>query len=1162
MTGIMRERDSDEMDKEQNMIQIIEGPSGSGKSHQVYEAIIQESIDNPDRSFFLIVPEQFTMQAQRDIVVRHPRHGTMNIDIVSFNRLAYRIFEELNVRTDHVLEDFGKSMLLQRILLENRKNLPCFGPCIRKPGFVDELKSLMTELFQYRVGVEDIRQVYAGMNGHNMLKGKLEDLLFVYEEFQKEIKDSYIIAEHVLEMLAVHIAESELLKNSVIYLDGFTGFTPIQYEVLAALAKVSERMIFTITIDAKSAAKPDCAEHELFFLSKDTVSRIVRLGERLQIPVEERFLTETGIRFREAAELRHLEENLFRFPYQTWEGEVTSIHLQAFPTARQELQAAGRQIRAMVREGRYRFRDIAVIHGDLENLAPLAEEIFPKLNIPYFIDTNQNIYMNPCLEAIRSVLDIAQTDYSYESVFRFLKTGVTALSVEQIETLENHVLRKGIRGLSWWKQVFEKEETGIGAVGRQVLWLLMPVTEALQKAGQVQEYVRILREFLTTLDMEKQLEHAGDEYEAQGNLVLAKSYGQIYARLEDIWNKLTEILGTGEMTLEEFRKVLETGLDDITLGVIPPSLDQVTLGDIERTRLNHVKVLFVLGVNDGIIPKTAGSSGILSETDREILGKELELAPNPRSRVFTEQFYLYQNLTKPSGELYLMYHLQDKDGNEVLPAYLIGRIQRIFPRLEVKQPATAQLSWENVETPADSTENLIAALFRDELSEEEAALWKSLSRYYEENQPDRIRRIQAGLLYSNLNTWLSPETALQLYGQEIQTSVSRLETYSRCPYQFFLQYGLQLKERERSEVSLSDMGSLLHRIVEGVFSHVENRNAEEQPTAEDAINVWEEVTDEALTELVEQEMKTALEELQEENILLSKSNTQLLRRMEKTAAYAVCDLKKQLLRGKMIPYRFELQFPSEELCEDGEGLQTARIDLGQGSRMNLKGIIDRIDICQDAEHVYVKVLDYKSSGKSIDVNQVNAGLQLQLLVYTNVVLEILQKRFPDKKVVPAGSLYYGFRIPMVEKTTRTVGEALENKLQKETALTGIINMEEPCISLLGGSEILPVKLKKEDGEVQIQESDTVLTQERYRNLLSEVQQTVAELGREMAEGRIPIRPVQIGRTPPCSYCAYRDVCKLDCQDGGNQIYTVSGRQAVRKGGRKDEVDEGTTGDYQ
>lgn len=1140
------------------MIQIIEGPSGSGKSRLVYEEIIQMAGKEPEKNFFLLVPEQFTMQAQRDIVSLHPQHGSMNIDIVSFNRLAYRIFEELNIRTDYVLEDFGKSMLLQRILLENRKKLSCFGPCVNKPGFVDELKSLMTELFQYRIGLEDMKQVYAGMTGHNMLKGKLEDLLFVYEAFQKEVEDSYIIAEHVLEILALHIEESALLKNSILYLDGFTGFTPIQYEVLAALAKTSERMTFTITIDARSAAAQSCAEHELFYLTKDTISRIRKLGERVQIRVEERFLQETGVRFQEAPELQHLEQNLFRFPYQVWKGEVEHIKLQVFATARQELQAAGRQIRAMVREGRYRFRDIAVIHGDLNSLEPMAEEIFPKLNIPYFIDTNQSIYMNPCLEAIRSILDIAQTDYSYESVFRFLKTGVTELSVEQVEALENVVLRKGIRGLKWWRQVFEQEAAGIGEVGMQVLHLLMPVTAALKEAVRVQEYVKILQDFLQALNMEKQLELAAEEYEEQGNLVLAKSYEQIYARLEDIWDKLLEILGNSEMTLEEFRKVLETGLDDITLGVIPPSLDQVTVGDIERTRLNHVKVLFVLGINDGIIPKAAGSSGILSETDREILGKELELAPNPKSRVFTEQFYLYQNLTKPSENLYLMYHLQDKDGDEAMPAYLIGRIQRIFPHLEGKNASTTALNWENIETPADSAENLIAALFQKELPEEEAELWKSLHSYYEKNQPERIQRIQAGLLYNNLNAWLSPETAVKLYGLEMHTSVSRLETYSRCPYQFFLQYGLQLKERERSEVSLSDMGSLLHRIVEGVFAHVENRNAEEMQVTEEAENVWETITDEALEGLVEQEMKAAIEEVQEEKFLLSKSSGQLLQRIEKTASYAVCDLKKQLLRGRMIPYKFELKFPSEEA---GEALQAVRIELGQGSRMQLKGIIDRIDIAQDEQHVYVKVMDYKSSGKDIDVNQVNAGLQLQLLVYTNVVLEVLQKRFPDKKIVPAGSLYYGFQIPMVEKTARTVGEALENKLQKETALTGVINVEEPCISLLGGSEILPVKVKKEDGELRIQESDTVLTQERYYNLLSEVQQTVAELGREMADGQIPIRPVQTGRTPPCAYCAYRDVCKLDCQDGGNQIYTIAGQQAVRKGGSENEVDEGTAGNH-
>ncbi len=1147
------------------MIQIIEGASGSGKSRLVYEEIIQAAMREPEKTFFLLVPEQFTMQAQRDIVTMHPSHGTMNIDIVSFKRLAYRVFEELNIRTDHVLEDFGKSMLLQRILLEHRRELPCFGPCVNKPGFIDELKSLMTELFQYRVGPEDIRRVCGSVKGHTMLKGKLDDLLLVYEEFQKEVKDSYIIAEHVLEMLAMHIPQSELLAGSVIYLDGFTGFTPIQYEVLEALAQVCDAITITVTIDAESAQKESCAEHELFYLSKDTIRRLCRMGERLEVYVEEQFLEQKGPRFQGAPELGHLENNLFRFPYQVYPEAVQNIYLQAFGTPRQELQAAGRQIRAMVREGRYRFRDIAVIHGDLTGLEPMVEEIFPKLEIPYFIDTNQSIYMNPCLEAIRAILDITESDYSYESVFRFLKTGITSLSMDEIELLENYVLKKGIRGQSWWRKVFETGEvTGIGveAIGRRVSEMLAPFTQALKEAQKVRDYVEVLKQFLQSFELEKQLEAAADDYEEQGNLVLSKAYEQIYDKLTNIWDKMTEILGEEILSSEEFRKVLETGLNDITLGVIPPSIDQVMIGDIERSRLNHVKVLFVLGINDGIIPKAAGSSGILSEADRAILGQELELAPDPRSRVFTEQFYLYQNLTKPSGELHLMYHMQDQDGNEVLPAYLIGRIRRIFPQLEVDGYSTGELSWENIETPEDSTENLIAALFREEpLSEEEAGLWKELCSYYEKNQPERISRIQAGLLYNNLNTILSAETAVRLYGKELHTSVSRLETYSRCPYQFFLEYGLQLKKREQNEVSLSDMGSLLHRVVEGVFSQVEKRNAETLELSDAAENEWETVTDEALLQMVEQEMQEAIAQEEKEHLNLSGSSRQLLERIGRTASYAVLDLRNQLLQGKMIPYRFEMAFPSEELEQEGVRLDTTQIRLGNGSRMFLKGIIDRIDICQDAEHVYVKVLDYKSSGKTIDVDQVNAGLQLQLLVYTNVVMEVLKKRFPDKEIVPAGSLYYGFRIPMVEKSARVAGEALERKISRETALTGVINREKPCITLLGGNEILPVKVKKVDGEEQLQESDTVLTGEEYRQLLEEVNRTVAALGEEITEGQIPIRPVQTGRTLPCEYCDYQDVCKIDCRDGGNQIYTIADRQAARKGGRDHAVDKGTTGNH-
>lgn len=1147
------------------VIQIIEGASGSGKSETLYRELIQASIDMPDKQFILIVPEQFTMQAQRDIVTLHPLHGTMNIDIVSFNRLAYRVFEEQSIRCEHVLEDFGKSMLLQRILLKYRKELPVFGSCLNKPGFIDELKSLLTELFQYRIGKDSLEQVYQQMDGHNMLKNKLHDLLFVYDAFQDEVRGKYIIAEHLLEMLARHIPESEILQDSIIYFDGFTGFTPIQYEVVDMLAQVSASLTITVTIDKESAERETCEEHALFYLSKDTIQRIQNLGEKNQIYVEERFLDGNGLRFQEAEELKHLEENLFRYPYCVWNQEVSHIHLQVMRTQRQELHQIARQIRAMVRTGNYRFRDIAVIHGNLEELEPYAEELFPKLGIPYFIDTNQNIYMNPCLESIRAILEISGQDYSYESVFRFLKTGVVGIEAETLEQLENYVIKRGIRGYSWWKKSFSEEAVAkttenstlqkVLLCGRQVIQLLEPVISGLQQAKKVQDYVNIIQSFLRQLKMEEQLQAAISAFEVEGNYIQAKSYSQIYGKLEEIWEKMLSILGTEEMKLEEFQSLLETGLDEISLGVIPPSLDQVTVGDIERTRLNHIKVLFVMGINDGIIPRVTKGSGILSEADRGILGQTLELAPDARMRIFTEQFYLYQNLTKPSEHLYLSYHAQDADGNEVLPAYVIGRMQRLFPQLKLEEQLREDIVWDAVETSEDSVELVTAGLQAEgNLSEEQADIWKNLYEYYSQKQPDTMNRIRKGMFYQNLDSFISSETAKCLYGTTLHTSVSRLETYSRCPYQFFLEYGLGLKKRETNAVSLGDMGSLLHHIVEQVFQQVTSMDGEGDLESEAVLAKWEQLSDDTLAGMVEKEIEKITEA--EDNVYLySYANRQLLQRIQKTAAYAVIDLRQQLVQGSMIPYQFEMDFNRKNGNPFCQNLRAADIVLEQGMRMKLSGIVDRIDISQDEEHVYVKILDYKSSGKELDLTQIHAGLQLQLLVYTNVVLEVLQKKFPSKKIVPAGSLYYAFRLPMVEKTGKSITDALTRKINRETALTGIVNKEEPCIALLGSAETLPVKVKEVDGTMEVQESDTVLDEKQYRNLLEEVEKTIADIGNDMITGKIPIQPVKSGRGMPCDYCDYKDVCKLDCHDGGNQVDTVERLSVRRKGGRNHGMDE-------
>ena len=1148
------------------MITILEGASGSGKSYQLYNRIIRQSMEAPDKKFFLVVPEQFTMQAQRDIVSLHPRHGTMNIDIVSFNRLAYRVFEEQNVRCDRVLEDFGKSMLLQRILLEYRKELPVFGPSHNKTGFIDELKSLLTELFQYRIGEQELEEFHDKLSGNSMLKNKLHDLLFVYRKFQDEIKDKYIIAEHILEMLASRVPQSQLLAGSELFLDGYTGFTPIQYELLEALAGVADNMTITVTIDRVSAQKDVLSEHELFYLSKDTIHRINRLGERLGIFVEEEYLEGEAPRFTNAQEIAHLEKNIFRYPYDTWECSCCQIHIQEMKNTREELRSVARQIHAMVREGRYRYKDIAIIHGNVEELFPIAEEILPQLDIPYFIDANQSLYMNPFLESMRALLDVAEQDYSFDSVFRFLKTGITELEADGIEQLENYCRKTGIRGEIWWNRVFTKESDQtypeghdmriVMNYGIQAVTLLESYVRDLKNAVSVSDYVRVLQRYLEENHIEQKLADAEQRFEEQGDYVQAKSYRQVYERLQDILGKMDAILGTEGMKTDEFHILLDTGLNDIALGVIPPSPDQLTIGDIERTRLNHIKVLFVMGMNDGIIPKVSRGAGILSELDRSILAQDIELAPDSRQQVFTEQFYLYQNITKASGELFLTYHSQDSDGNEALPAYLIGRVKRIFPNLSEEYPSVSDIAWDAVETPADSRELLVTNMHAEntELSNSEKEIWKALYQYYSKTFPSLLERIEEGINYNNIGQLITPETAGRLYGDFLNTSVSKLETYSKCPYQFFLEYGLKLRKREKNEVSLMDMGNLLHKVVECVFRSVETRDATLIPTTDDEqMNPWEAVSDEELREMVEKEVDDIAASDDNQIYRQTYANRHLLKRIRETAAYAVVDLKQQLLTGKMIPYQFELVFNrknADDLCKN---LHSVEMTLENGSLMKLNGVVDRIDICRDEENVYVKVLDYKSSRKELEMTQVSAGLQLQLLIYTNVVMEVLKRQFPDKRIIPAGSLYYGFKIPMVPKAARD--ETTLRNIAKGTSMTGLVNEDEPCVPYMGAIEVLPAKAKKNA------EDTDILTTDKYMELLSQAQDTAKTLGDDMLRGEIPIRPVKSGRGLPCDYCSYKDVCKLDVKDGGNQI--ISAEQLMKsRNKRKEEqnpIKEGDAG---
>ena len=632
-------------------LQFVLGSAGSGKSGYVFRKTVKEAQKNLKKNYYVVVPEQFTMQTQRELVRLQEKNSIMNIDVVSFQRLAYRIFDELGKTNMAVLEETGKNLVLRKVAEERMDNLCVMQGNMKKMGYISEVKSLISELTQYNIDPDTLETFIEEQNMPPAFSYKLQDILTMYRGFRSAISGMYITAEEVLEAFCDMAEESKLLQDAVLVFDGFTGFTPIQNNVLYRLMGIVSDIYVTVTIDPAEDIYSYHDMQELFAMSKKTVASLMKMAEEKHFEVIEPVVLKNpkADRFREAPVLRFLEQNLFRTRHHSYEKKdekeiKEGIEILSLPNPRRELQYAAEEIARLVHTGAYRYRDFAIISGAIEEYGSYVPQIMEEFGIPFFLDTTKNILLHPFLEFVRSLLQVIEDNFSEEAMFRYLRCGLSQISEDEIDLLENYVLAAGIRGKKKWEarfiytthEVTEEDLEALNELRIRVMEPFLELTAVFRKKGAtVRECTTALYQFIVSLQIEQQLKYRENQYKEAKDLAKAKEYAQIYRIVMDILDKMATLLGDEVMDISEYAKVLEAGFEAAKVGVIPGGYDCVMIGDIERTRLDDIKVLFIVGVNDGIVPKSDNRGGIISQLEREELAKNhMELAPTARERVF------------------------------------------------------------------------------------------------------------------------------------------------------------------------------------------------------------------------------------------------------------------------------------------------------------------------------------------------------------------------------------------------------------------------------------------------------------------------------------------------------------------------------------------------
>lgn len=1085
-------------------LKFVFGPSGSGKSSYLYQHVIQESMKYPERNYIVLVPEQFTMQTQKDLVMMHERKGIMNIDVLSFARLAYRVFEETGGGGLPVLDDEGKNLILRKIAGDYESELKMLGGHMKKQGYISEVKSVISEFTQYDIGEDAIERVMESAGESSRLYYKLADIRLLYRGFTDYLQEKYITKEELLDVLSCEVEKSERLKNSTVVLDGFTGFTPVQDRLLGELMRHCREVIVTVTMDRRG--NPYVYEHpyQLFALSKQMVTSLLQIAKQNKIPVEEpvELYDHVPWRFKEQEALAFLEKHLFRYGAGAYEKEQEQVKLHLAKNPREEAYAVAEQVRRMMREDRYRLRDIGVIVSDMDVYADHLKQAFIKYDIPFFMDHKRSILLNSFVEYIRSVLHMAEQSFSYESVFRFLRTNLAGFTYEEIDELENYVIGLGIKGYKHWQEKWTRKLRGMAQEDldkmnhyrRQLVEKVDGLIYVLrQRRKTVADITRAIYEFMVQENLQVRLAEQEELFKAKGELALAREYAQIYRIVIELFDKFVELLGDEQVSLSEYCKLLDAGLEEARVGVIPPEVDQVVIGDMQRTRLKDIKALLFAGANDVYLPGALLRTGLLSELDREKFAREkLTLSAGGKEKAYVQKFYLYLNLTKPSEKLDIYYSKVSADGKSVRPSYLIQELQKLFPKLKVRDE-------ERYLKEQELTENIgFDRMIREFVQKrhETDGAWCELYNWYKKNPKwqEKVERfLEAGYYRKPLDA-LTEEAAKRLYGEEFETSITRMERFAVCAFSHFLTYGLGLREREEYDFQAADLGNVCHRALER-FSYKVEREAGD----------WLKLTEEKRKQYVEESVEEAIADYGNSILYSSSRNAYLIVRMKRMLEKTVWALTKQLAAGDFKPAAYELRFAN--------------------------GKIDRVDTCEDGDCVYVKVIDYKTGSKSFDVTALYHGFQLQLMVYMDAALQMEQKKHPEKEILPAGVFYYRIQDPLIDRPKE--GEEQESIL-KELKPDGMISLEKEVLGhldhcMVGESSVIPVKYNKNGS---LSKSSKAASAQDFYLMMKYAVNKVEEIRQKILSGDVKVNPYRRGTETSCDYCSYRQICGFDTKMEG------------------------------
>ena len=1126
------------------------GRAGTGKSKAIIEEIKEKMKQDPlGDPIVLIAPTQNTFQLEQAFVNDKTLNGSLRTEVLHFERLSYRVFQEVGGLMEQQLSKAGTEMMIYDIIQQHQSELRLYQSQVKYYGFSEKLYEQIQDFKKYAVSPQQLETYIAENNLQTRTKHKLQDIALVYKHLEDRINGEYVSTEDSLQRFIEMMDQSEWLKRAEIYIDGFHNFSTLEYQIIQSLVKYAKKVTIVLTTDG------DRDLFSLFRKPSESLTHIEEIANNLNIQLHSRQFLDVQ-RFIHN-DLKHLEQNFNALQFEPipTEGNVEILEASGM---REEINEVARRILRENREQGRRFQDIAILYRD-ESYAYLMESILPQYDIPYNIDVKSSMTHHPIMEMIRSLIEVIQTGWQFDPLMRLFKTNILTKKFKDsqylIDILENFVLERGIYGKRWIDDKYfdieqfrkmglkrqpltdEERETfeRVIQLKNDVMKKVMLFEEKINNASTAIAFATAFYEAMEAFDLPSQLMTDRDTLDVNGEHKKAEEIDQIWNGLIQTLDDLVTVFDDQSMSKTRFLELFDIGLEQLEFIMIPQTLDQVSIGTMDLAKVDNKQHVYLVGANDGVLPQTVTASSLITDEEKKYFQEQssIELSPTADILQMDEAFVCYIAMTRSRAHVTFSYALMGASGDVKEPSPFLHQIQQLYTNLEVQnihhqhQAEPLRLMEHPHQTKIALFESLKAWLDDELVAETWLDTYQVMRNDTRLN--DGLTYLLSALTYDNQTVQLNLSLSKALYGSTINASVSRFEGYQACPFKHFASHGLRLNERTKYKLENFDLGDIFHRVLKFISEKVNGDFKNLNPKQ------IHKLTTEALSEI--------LPEVQF-NLLNSTAYYRYLsQRIGAIVETTLTALKYQGSHTKFTPQRFEASFRRKP--KDQSELLAAPLQTKQGIPINIRGQIDRIDTYQQGDESFVNIIDYKSSKYSgtLDLTKVYYGMQMQMMTYMDIVLQNKSRLGLTDMTKPGGLLYFHVHEPRIKLAWNQLSEdKRDTEFINSFKLSGLLNSATSVLDAFDtrlepsyNSDIVPLGLKKDGG---IKSNSKVADEQTIYKLIKHNKQNFIETASNIMDGHTEVAPMKYNQTLPCDFCNYKSVCHVDGMIDSKRYRTV------------------------